>query len=144
MKTLTWIGIGGAAVIGLGLLLARKRTGVAPSVSPAPEPTKTYGETTKVSLAVPSGWRRATSAEVSALPELRTQASALMSSPGFTALPYGTLNPFVASDGRTYATWVEQHYHEPGGSVQPWGFHHGVTVLAKADSMLSDDWSVTG
>jgi hypothetical protein len=46
-------------------------------------------------------------------------------------MQYGTLSPFTASDGKTYATWVEQHYHEPGGAVKPWGLHHGVTLLTK-------------
>lgn len=89
----------------------------------------TYGETQKVSLSVPSGWRRATSAEVSALPELSAQANALVNTSGFTSMQYGTLAPFTASNGRTYATWIEQHFHEPGGSVRPWGLHHGVTLL---------------
>lgn len=47
-------------------------------------------------------------------------------------MPYGTLTPFVASNGQTYATWIEQHFHPPGGALQPWGYHHGVTVLAQA------------
>jgi hypothetical protein len=54
-----------------------------------------------------------------------------MNTPGFASMPYGSLFPFVASNGGTYATWVEQHYHEPGGALQPWGLHHGVTVLAR-------------
>jgi hypothetical protein len=70
--------------------------------------------------------------EVSALPELSAKAVALMNTPGFTSMQYGTLSPFVASDGKTYATWVEQHFHPPGGSAQPWGLHHGVTLLEKA------------
>jgi hypothetical protein len=98
--------------------------------SPSPLPTQTYGEATKVPPSVPSGWRRATSAEVSALPELASHASALMNTPGFTSMQYGTLSPFVASDGKKYATWIEQHFHPPGGAAQPWGLHHGVTVLA--------------
>jgi hypothetical protein len=68
---------------------------------------------------------------VSALPELRVNASELRSSPGFINIPYGTLIPFIATDGKMYALWIEQHYHEPGGSVRPWGYHKGVTVLAK-------------
>jgi hypothetical protein len=125
-KPLLWLAIGGGLTA--ALFLARKRTGDVPS----PAPPQTYGEATRVSLAVPAGWRRATSAEVGALPELQAQANALLSTPGFTSMPYGTLMPFVASDGRAYATWVEQHYHEPLGPVKPWGLHHGVTILAQA------------
>lgn len=135
-KPLLW---GAAAGVVTGLvLLTTRRAGASPTL-PAPSPTpsgpdpmpKTYGEQTRVPLAVPAAWRRVTNAEVAALPELREQASALRSSPGFTSLEYGTMRPFTASDGKLYATWVEQHYHEPGGSVRPWGLHHGVTLLAR-------------
>ncbi len=125
MKKLTWLGIGAATVTTV-ILVARKSqaqpTGSAPQM---------YGELIKVPLAVPIGWRRVTSAEVSALPELRDQAVELRGTPGFTTMQYGTLAPFTASDGKMYATWVEQHFHEPGGVVRPWGYHHGVTLLAK-------------
>jgi hypothetical protein len=139
MKSLLWIA-SGAAVVGLGaMLFTRKGAGGSPP-SPA-TPPKTYGETTKVTLAVPSGWRRVTNAEVSALPELGTQANALVNTPGFTSMQYGTLAPFLGSDGRTYATWVEQHFHEPGGTAKPWGLHHGVTLLERADIIaLADEW----
>ncbi len=80
-------------------------------------------------LAVPAGWRRVSSSEVSSLPELGMQAQALRAIPGFTSMAYGTLSPFVASNGKTYATWIEQHYHPPGGTARPWGLHHGVTLL---------------
>lgn len=131
-KRILWLALGGGTATGL-LLLTRRAKAATPS-APAPTPTAepmVYGETTRVPLAVPSGWRRATSVEVVALPELSARANELRSSPGFTSLPYGSLYPFTASDGRAYALWVEQHYHEPGGSVKPWGYHHGVTILAR-------------
>jgi hypothetical protein len=128
-KPLLWLAIGGGLTA--VLFLARKRAEAAPLLPPSPLP-QTYGEATRVSLAVPAGWRRATGAEVGALPGLQAQANALLSTPGFTSMPYGTLMPFIASDGRAYATWVEQHYHEPLGPVKPWGLHHGVTILAQA------------
>lgn len=138
MKPLLWIAAGAAAA-GLGaLLLARKGTGVVSSSTPPPQ---TYGETTKVALSVPAGWRRVTGAEVSALPELGAQANALRNTAGFTSMTYGSLVPFLGSDGRTYATWVEQHYHEPGGPTKPWGLHHGVTLLEQTETMaLADEW----
>ncbi len=127
----------------VGLLLLKKRTDVHTTPSIPSVPPVSYGETTKVTLAVPAGWRRATSAEVSAVPDLRLQATSLMNAPGFTSMQYGTLTPFVASDDKTYATWIEQHYHEPEGPVKPWGLHHGVTILAQANtpSTLADEWS---
>lgn len=140
MKPLTWL-VGGAAVTAVGLLLLKKRTDAhtTPSI-PSGAPPQSYGEAKKVTLAVPAGWRRATNSEVSALPELGSQANALMNAPGFTSMTYGSLSPFVASDGNTYATWIEQHFHEPGGAVKPWGLHHGVTILAQSSSVLADEW----
>ena len=136
-RPLLWIAAAGATVAAGALLLTRK-----PSAPPASPPTpsppqvgpppKTYGEATRVALAVPSGWRRVTGAEVSALPELGARANALRNTPGFTSMTYGTLDSFVASNGGTYATWIEQHYHPPGGAAQPWGYHHGVTILASS------------
>lgn len=130
MKPLAWAAVAGGVTAGL-LLIARKSS-AAPLVSSTTPPPATYGETQRTTLSVPSGWRRATSAEVNALPELGAQANALMNTSGFTSMQYGTLSPFVASDGNTYATWIEQHYHPPGGDVRPWGLHHGVTILAQA------------
>ncbi len=139
MKPLAWL-VGGAAVTAVGLLLLKKRTDVHTTPSIPSVPPVSYGEATKVALAVPSGWRRATNAEVSTLPELASQASALMNTPGFTSMAYGSLAPFTASDGNLYATWIEQHFHEPGGAAKPWGLHHGVTILAQANSVLADEW----
>jgi hypothetical protein len=138
MKPLLWLAAGAVAV---GGLLLMKRAGGVPLLPPN-APPKTYGEATKVSLAVPAGWRRATGAEVSALPELGSHASALVNSPGFTSMQYGSLAPFLGSDGRTYATWIEQHYHEPGGTAKPWGLHHGVTLLVRSTGLLSDEWGL--
>jgi hypothetical protein len=132
-KPLLWLAIGGG--LASFLFLTRKKA----EAAPLPSPPQTFGEPTRVALAVPTSWRRATSAEVAALPELRGAASALVSAPGFTSMPYGKLLPFVASDGRTYATWVEQHFHEPGGPVLPWGLHHGVTLLTRVGGTLLDE-----
>jgi len=135
VKPLLWGAAAGAAIATVLLVVRQSKSGSTPprfpGSSPAPAPApKSYGEATRVALAVPAGWRRVSSGEVSALPELGAQANALMNTPGFTSMAYGTLAPFVASNGKTYATWIEQHYHEPGGAAQPWGLHHGVTILA--------------
>jgi len=128
--------------VSLALLLTQKAQAATASPSPVtpPPPPPSWGEVQRVALAVPAGWRRATSAEIAALPELLSQANARRSTPGFASMPYGTLSPFAASNGQTYATWVEQHYHEPGGTVKPWGYHHGVTLLARAGGTLLDEW----
>lgn len=120
MKKIVWLAIGGGVVT--SLLLLSRRASAAP---------KRYGEAKRVVLTVPKGWRRITNAEAIALPELVDEAKMFRSYPGFASLPYGNLTPFVASDGKMYAIWVEQHYHEPEGPIKPWGYHHGVTLLAK-------------
>lgn len=136
VRHILWLAAGGAAAIGL-FFVTRKTE--AAFLFPQQQ---FYGETQKIPLAVPVGWRRVTSTEVSALPELRTRAISLLSSSGFTSTPYGTLTPFTASNGATYATWVEQHYHVPGGTAKPWGLHHGVTLLAQTTPgvLLDECW----
>jgi len=129
LKPLAWAAVSGV-VVGTILLLTRKAKAQDMPASPTFDPTKFYGETTRVVQAVPSGWRRATNSDLAAAPDLADHAVALRNTSGFTSMQYGTLTPFVASDGKTYATWIEQHYHEPGGAVRPWGLHHGVTLLA--------------
>lgn len=132
MTPLLWV-VAGGAVGGL-ILLARSAKAAPKSSSselPPPQPSEpplTFGEPKKVSLAVPSGWRRVTNAEVS--PEILSRANALRDTSGFKTMAYGTLAPFTR-DGKTYATWIEQHFHEPGGAARPWGLHHGVTLLTK-------------
>ena len=137
MKPLLWLAAGAAATA-VFLLTRRSAAQDAPPSSSTPSPS--YGEATRVTLAVPAGWRRVTNAEVNALPELASYATALRNTPGFTSMQYGTLSTFQASDGKTYATWVEQHYHEPGGAAKPWGLHHGVTLLAQTSGVVSDEW----
>ena len=119
------IALGVGAATGMILMLVRRAGAASTQVM--------YGESKIVSLAVPPGWRRVTSAEVAAVPDLASHAVTLRNTTGFSSMAYGTLLPFVASDGRTYATWIEQHYREPGSSVKPWGYHHGVTLLARIE-----------
>lgn len=42
--------------------------------------------------------------------------------------PIGTEIPFAA-DGKIYIGRIELHYHEYGGSMTPYGYHHGVSVF---------------
>ena len=124
MKALPWVAAG-AAALGATLLMTKKsKAAVEPAIDTQ------YGEQARVALAVPAGWRRATNADIASAPDLAEHAVALRNTAGFTSMQYGTLYPFVASDGNTYATWIEQHYHPPEGPVKPWGYHHGVTLLA--------------
>jgi peptidoglycan L-alanyl-D-glutamate endopeptidase CwlK len=43
--------------------------------------------------------------------------------------PFGTEVEFDA-DGKQYVARIEEHYHEPGGPIKPWGHHPGVSVFA--------------
>jgi hypothetical protein len=36
----------------------------------------------------------------------------------------------VVVEGKTYVARFEQHYHEEGGPLRPWGYHKGVTLYA--------------
>lgn len=124
MSALPWVAAGAAAV---GVVLLAQKA----KASTSPPSSTQYGEQTRVALAVPVGWRRVTNADLQAAPDLVQHANALRNTSGFTTMQYGTLSPFIASDGKTYATWIEQHYHPPEGPVKPWGYHHGVTLLAQ-------------
>jgi hypothetical protein len=117
--------------LALGLILTTKKATAAPllpgpSALPPPPPLPHEGQ---IIVPIPSGWRRVTSAEVT--PELAGMARQILADHGGN--PYGTLIPF-SSPGlvHDYAGLIEQHYHEPGGPVQPWGYHHGVTLLTRA------------
>lgn len=45
--------------------------------------------------------------------------------------PYGSEYPF-ALDGRRYLARLEEHYHEPGGPLRPWGYHPGISLFVAA------------
>ncbi len=42
--------------------------------------------------------------------------------------PFGSEYPFEI-EGCRYVGRIEQHYHEPGGPLKPWGYHPGVSLL---------------
>lgn len=126
----------GSSVVGVALLLFDRRAKADPLLPPPPPllppaPQQHYGESARVTLAVPVGWRRASSSGNTVWPELVARANSLRSTPGFSSMTYGDLAPFTASDGNDYATWIEQHYHPPEVGPKPWGLHHGVTLLEK-------------
>lgn len=111
---LLWLG--GA----LGLLLLAKPSAAA-TLQPLPPPIPTEK---RVAVPIPSGYRRLSQAEVT--PALAASARVILDTHGSD--PYGTFFPLP--DG--YAAMIEQHYHEPGGPVKPWGLHHGVTLLVQS------------
>lgn len=123
----------GGALLGYGLY--RALSGGAPpgaerpapeqSDASAPEPPVTYGEP-KVTTPFPAGYRRLKQAEVT--PSLTSKATSIRNAPGFTGMQYGTVVPI----GGATAALIEQHYHEPGGTMMPWGYHHGVTLIQQA------------
>lgn len=45
--------------------------------------------------------------------------------------PFGTEVPFDI-DGIRYIGRIEQHYHQPGGPLKPWGYHVGVSLFIDA------------
>jgi len=124
----------GGALVGYGLYRVLSRGDEAAPASAAPMPVQpdagadaaiTYGEP-KAYSPFPAGYRRTKSSEVT--PELSAKASSIRNASGFTSMSYGTVIPIVGAD----AALIEQHYHEPGGAVKPWGYHHGVTLIRKA------------
>lgn len=120
----------GGALLGYGIYRALSggaQPGPAPEAADAsaPEPPVTYGEP-KVTTPFPAGYRRLKQAEVT--PALTSKAAAIRNTPGFTNMQYGTVVPI----GGATAALIEQHYHEPGGSMKPWGYHHGVTLIQQA------------
>lgn len=128
MNPIFWLLAGG-----LGLFFAEKKAKAMTMGQPPggggnggnPPTSITYGEP-QAFTPFPSGFRRLKAGEVTA--DLIAKANAIRSSSGFTRLAYGTVIPI---DGQT-AALVEQHFHEPGGPVKPWGFHHGVTLITRA------------
>lgn len=109
------------AVLALGAVLLASRKGTAQSTGTA-VPLQLGPNTPpsdSIFLAPPSGYRRATAAEITPL----MQADASLS----LALPLGTR---VQRDG--YAIGIESHYHPEGGAVLPWGWHKGASVYVPA------------
>lgn len=70
--------------------------------------------------------RRVRGAEVTANPDLGVQAKAILKAHWHEKL--GSEFPFE-SQGKRYFGRIEQHYHEPGGPLKPWGYHPGVSLF---------------
>ncbi len=45
------------------------------------------------------------------------------------AAPYGSEYPSEV-EGSHYLARLEQHDHEPGGPLRPWGYHPGISLFA--------------
>jgi Putative peptidoglycan binding domain len=69
-------------------------------------------------------YRRLRDGEVT--PALRDEAKRLLSL--HWREPFGAEYPFEIG-GRSYFGRVEQHYHPPGGSEKPWGYHTGISLF---------------
>jgi hypothetical protein len=67
----------------------------------------------------PAGYRRARPADVT--PDVVAAARAAL------VHPIGTL---LKQNG--WAIQLEWHYHPPGGTAHPWGWHKGATVYVRA------------
>lgn len=147
-----------AALLGLGalFLLSKKSSGVvqtlpAPAppprdipakppfvappiapVPPAPELPKgtTYLEGNwtsnhKVLNSLP-GYHRAKQAETTG--EMTAASSAAVND---IKTKYGNLVHHVSEKGVPFAVAIEEHFHEPGGPVKPWGPHKGGSIFIK-------------
>jgi len=44
--------------------------------------------------------------------------------------PFGTEISLSIAD-QNYVARIEQHYHEPGGPIKPWGYHAGVSMFVQ-------------
>jgi peptidoglycan hydrolase-like protein with peptidoglycan-binding domain len=71
-----------------------------------------------------ASFRRLRDAEVT--PALAAEAKRLLAL--HHAEPYCSEYPFEV-DGRRYLARLEQHYHEPGGPLRPWGYHPGISLF---------------
>ena len=119
----------GLGVLSLGAMVAgyalTRREGVEEEVEPTGpccgEPV--CGNQSRQPVGIPGGWRRMTGAEAG--PYAGAARSVLSSSAGAA---YGTVIPIDSG----VAAFIEQHCHEPGGPVKPWGYHRGVTLIAAA------------
>ena len=127
MNPLIWLGVGI-----LGMLFSSKKAQAAtilpdnPATPPTPAPPTIKAGLNEpvISTPIPAGWRRLASREVT--PDVLAFANSALGAIG--SRPYGTT--MASSDGRVMAM-VEQHFHEPGGPVKPWGLHHGITLLGR-------------
>jgi peptidoglycan hydrolase-like protein with peptidoglycan-binding domain len=83
-------------------------------------------------------FRRMRNAEVT--PALTAEAKRLLAL--HHAAAYGSEYPFTL-DGLRYLARLEQHYHEPGGPLKPWGYHPGISlfvaVAPDTDEPMHDD-----
>ena len=83
--------------------------------------TKTYAAAQALGFVL---FRRMREAEVTAF--AREQAKAVRDE--HWREPLGSEFPFLDGD-RPIIARLEQHYHEPGGPMRPWGYHTGVSLF---------------
>lgn len=101
------------------LLLSRKATASPSGATVPPQLSQNTPPPGSVFLPPPSGYRRATQAEITPL----MQADASIS----LALPLGS-----RVQREDYSIGIESHFHPEGGAALPWGWHKGATVFVPA------------
>ena len=92
--------------------------------------TKTYTVAQRLGMTV---FRRMRDPEVSLA--ARKQAKAILDA--HWREPLGSEFPFDDA-GRSIIARLEQHYHEPGGPLRPWGYHTGVSLFIATTIDLSN------
>ncbi len=118
-RTLIWV-LGAASAGGLAVFLSSRKTELADPITPD-----------SVQVATPTGYRRVKSAEVT--PPLTDIAREVLAAYGKS--PLGTQVPFQFFTADMMAV-IEEHYHEPGGPLKPWGKHKGVSLFVKMGQQI--------
>jgi len=78
--------------------------------------------------------RRLSDGEVT--PEMREFAIAVRDRIRSHRLGSEVDSEITLADGSRIVARVEQHYHPPGGTMRPWGRHLGVSLFARASTMV--------
>lgn len=109
IKWLLAIGAGLVASSFVGTSKAATSTG--PGSPPSPQPPR------------PAGYRTAGGSDI----------DSYVTSQAWSMLP-GTIGDRRSFDynGQSYLVQIEWHYHPPGGTATPWGWHHGSSVYVRA------------
>ncbi|MGB1274190.1 MAG: hypothetical protein ACPG77_00455 [Nannocystaceae bacterium] len=110
----------------------------------APERPEPDDDTANPALTAVPGYQRAKNADVTthmvqAAIDVLARSKAAARARGWTEhcpptgpTPCGVVEYFIdPATGRRYAVLVEEHFHQPGGPVKPWGKHPGASVFTE-------------